>query len=109
PQADRILYSENRAKGPVKRLDIDATLMDGSPVTASIAGEQTILRGQTRSLKIVEDTPKQRAENIRVQPLLLAAPSFWGEIDYTNPAPRPDAGVDNEPPLYPAVAAERGA
>ena len=110
PQEDRVLASKDTPSGPVKRFDVDARFLDGSTLTQGIVSQSTILLDQTRSLKIVTGSEKQRAENIDVKPLLSPpADVYWGEKDFGEPRAVFNAGTDNGPPIYLAAAAERGA
>lgn len=110
PQEDRVLTSKNTPSGPVKRFDVDARFLDGSPLTQGIVSQNILFLDQTKSLKITTGSDKQRAENIEVKPLLSPpADVYWGEKDFDEALPRFDSGTDNGPPLYIAAAAERGA
>ncbi len=110
PQNDRVLTARSTASGPVKRFDVDARFLDGSPITAGMVSQNTLFLDQSRSLKVETGTEKQRAENIDVKPLLSPpADTFWGEMDFEEALPRFDEGTDNGPPIYLAVSAERGA
>jgi hypothetical protein len=94
----------------VKRFDVDARFLDGTPLTQGIVSQNTIFLDQTRSLKIETGTEKQRAENIEVKPLLSPnAGDYWGEKNFDEALPVYNAGVDNAAPVYIAAAAERGA
>ena len=110
PQEDRVLTAKSTSSGPVKRFDVDARFLDGTPLTQGIVSQNTIFLDQTRSLKIETGTEKQRAENIEVKPLLSPnAGDYWGEKNFDEALPVYNAGIDNAAPVYIAAAAERGA
>lgn len=110
PQEDRVLTAKSTASGPVKRFDVDARFLDGSPLTKDIVSQNTLFLDQTRSLKIVTGSEKQRDENIDVKPLLSPpADTYWGEMDFEEALPVFNKGTDHGPPVYLAAAAERGA
>jgi hypothetical protein len=69
----------------------------------------TLLPGQTRSLKLLNDLEKVRSENIQLIPLLSPSDDFWGEKNYFENQPAFNKGEDNGSPLYVAASAERGA
>lgn len=110
PQEDRVLTAKSTAAGPVKRFDVDARFLDGSPLTQGIVSENTLFLDQSRSLKVETGSDKQRSENIEVTPLLSPpADAYWGEKHFDEALPVYNAGIDNGPPIYLAASAERGA
>jgi hypothetical protein len=113
PQEDRVLIARNTSSGPVKRFDVEGRFLDGSSLTTGIVSQNILFLDQTRSLKLATGTDKQRNENIEVKPLISPPADYWGEMDFEENLPSMTKGRDNGgpdgPPIYLAVAAERGA
>jgi hypothetical protein len=109
PQDDRVLHVRGTSGGIYKQFIVDAHFMGDSSITKGMENQGTLLTGQSRSLKILNQLEKVRTENIQLTPLLTPSEDFWGEKNFTEDYPRFDAKEDNGKPLYLAVSAERGA
>ncbi len=107
PQTDRVLRTYGTSTGPQSEFQVQAHFVDGSPITKGIAGTETLLTGQTRSLKLTPDAEKPRTQNIDLKSLLQPADAYWGEINYLDRSPQAD-DQDHKPPLCVAATAERG-
>lgn len=108
-QNDRVLAARDTQTGPDKQFIVDARFLENSPITGTLVNQVTYLPNQTRSLKFLTGTEKQRAEKIQITPLLSPTEAFWGEINFNEKLPRNDEGEDNGAPLYVAASLERGA
>ncbi len=92
-----------------------ATFTKGSEITKGFGDKATQLDGPSRSISLA-NTDKLAVQNIAVFPLILAAPGWWGEVNYNKPHPKFDLGKDigSDPkapvqrPIYLAAAVVRG-
>lgn len=110
PQVDRVMNVDRRPSGDlINYLVENARYLDGSVLTNGIVSDSVSLTGQTRSLRLVTDSEKQRSENIDVKSILATSDLYWGEKDWGAFSPTNDKTTDNQPPLYVIAAAERGA
>ncbi|HEX2751051.1 MAG TPA: Gldg family protein [Verrucomicrobiales bacterium] len=108
PQADQVLYVRGTGSGTFKEFAVDAHFLP-SPVCPGLENQATLLPGKTRSIKLLNQLEKVKAENIQLTSLLEPSDDFYGEKNYFESYPRFDAGEDNAKPLCVAAAAERGA
>lgn len=108
PQDDRVMSSTTGSNGVVKNFLVEnARFLDGSQLTAGIVSTPVTLTGQSRSLKVLSGTEKQKAENIEVKAILSAPSEYWSAKNFGDYNPMPDG--NNKGPVYLIAAAERGA
>jgi ABC-type uncharacterized transport system involved in gliding motility auxiliary subunit len=108
PRGDRVLMAESTSTGPKKEFSVLAEFMKGVPFTRHLSSSTITLAGQTESLELLEENTALKEKSIRTQPLLLAAPRYWGERQYLEELPVVD-DEDTVPPIYVAASIERGA
>jgi hypothetical protein len=105
--SDRVMYAESTASGPVKHLEVEARFIAGPDVTKPFPGANTILPGQTQSLRVAWDESMQEEQQTKIEPLLQAAERFWGEASFLEEIPAFGPG-DAPAPVTVALSAERG-
>jgi ABC-2 type transport system permease protein len=62
--------------------DVQASFLDGNPVTKRLAGARALFFGGTSSLTLQQD--KVRPQNIRLEPLVEAEKGYFAETDYNS-------------------------
>ncbi|OYW74846.1 MAG: hypothetical protein B7Z37_15915 [Verrucomicrobia bacterium 12-59-8] len=108
PRGDRVLMAESTSTGPKKEFSVLGEFTKEVPFIHHLISSAITLAGQTESLELIEENTELKEQSINVQPLILAAPRYWGERQFLEELPIVDE-EDTLPPIYVAASIERGA
>ncbi|OYW74476.1 MAG: hypothetical protein B7Z37_17565, partial [Verrucomicrobia bacterium 12-59-8] len=108
PRGDRVLMAESTSTGPKKEFSVLGEFMKEVPFIRHLTSSAITLAGQTESLELLQENTALKEQSINIQPLILAAPRYWGERQFLEELPIVDE-EDTVPPIYVAASIERGA
>ncbi len=108
PRGDRVLMAESTSTGPKKEFSVLGEFIQDVPFTRHLISSAITLAGQTESLELLQENTSLKEQSINIQPLILAAPRYWGERQFLEELPIADE-EDTLPPIYVAASIERGA
>lgn len=108
PRGDRVLMAESTSTGPKKEFSVLGEFMKEVPFIRHLTSSAITLAGQTESLELLQDNTALKEQAISIQPLILAAPRYWGERQFLEELPIVDE-EDTVPPIHVAASIERGA
>jgi gliding motility-associatede transport system auxiliary component len=108
PRGDRVLMAESTSTGPKKEFSVLGEFMKEVPFIRHLISSAITLAGQTESLELLQENTALKEQSINIQPLILAAPRYWGERQFLEELPIVDE-EDTVPPIYVAASIERGA
>jgi len=108
PRGDRVLMAESTSTGPKKEFSVLGEFTREVPFIHHLTSSAITLVGQSESLELLQDNATLKEKSISIQPLILAAPRYWGERQYLEELPIVD-DEDTLPPIYVAASIERGA
>lgn len=111
PRGDRVL-SVLSIPGVAARktYDVPVAMMPGEGPTRDLPALSLRLLGQTQSIEVLAGDDLLLSENIRPQPLMIAATGFWGETDFQDEEVSYNPAIDHgQPdPVFTAAAVEKG-
>ncbi len=107
PRNDRVLTTIDSGGVPRKEFTVSALFLEGSPILRGLERGNTEFFGQSCSLDVRENDPLLASRNIRLQPLIIAGASYWGETDYLATVVRRDER-DSRNSLFLAASVEKG-
>ena len=108
PRGDRVLMAESTSTGPKKEFSVLGEFSKIVPFIHHLTSSAITLAGQSESLEILAENTSLKEQSIKVQPLIQAAPRFWGERQFLEELPVVEE-EDTLPPIYVAASIERGA
>jgi len=108
PRGDRVLMAESTSTGPKKEFSVMGEFTKEVPFIHHLTSSAITLAGQSESLELLQDNATLKEKSISIQPLILAAPRYWGERQFLEELPIVDE-EDTLPPIYVAASIERGA
>jgi hypothetical protein len=108
PRGDRVLMAESTSTGPKKEFSVMGEFIKEVPFIHHLTSSAITLAGQSESLELQQDNATLKEKSINIQPLILAAPRYWGERQFLEELPIVD-DEDTLPPIYVAASIERGA
>jgi hypothetical protein len=108
PRGDRVLMAESTSTGPKKEFSVLGEFMKDVPFTRHLISSAITLAGQTESLELAQENTALKEQAISIEPLIVAAPRYWGERQFLEELPIVDE-EDTVPPIYVAASIERGA
>ena len=108
PRGDRVLMAESTSTGPKKEFSVMGEFIKEVPFIHHLTSSAITLAGQSESLELQQDNAALKEKSINIQPLILAAPRYWGERQFLEELPIVD-DEDTLPPIYVAASIERGA